>query len=239
MANGVYIPMSGAVAAQRHLNLVANNLANANTTGYKQLRPAFQEFLVRAAKTPATDKGFTAMTLTQVDNAVGPLQHTGNALDVAIDGPGFFLVQDGEETLATRAGNFRVRPDGVMVDGSGLPVLGGDPTAGPSPINVRPGGGTVSINQDGEVFQDGTNIARLALVTSDTITPRGDSHYRMEGEARAVDGPRLAPGYLEGSNVNIIRGMVELIEVSRAFETQHKLMSQYRELDRRTQDIAR
>jgi flagellar basal body rod protein FlgG len=241
MANSVYIAMSGAIAAQRRLEVLANNLANGNTTGYKQVRVGFDQFLVPRADGSAV-KGFTAITRTQVDGTAGAVERTNAPLDAAIQEDGFFAVLEGEEVLLTRAGNFHVSPENLLVDGGGRPVLGGDPRGNRTPITVRPDAGPVAIGEDGSVVQDGTSIASLAIVTvpNTALTPRGDGHYRVPAEAMTpVTDAQLLPGHLESSNVNVVRGMVDLIETTRSYETQHRLMSQFRELDRKTMEIAR
>jgi flagellar basal body rod protein FlgG len=138
----------------------------------------------------------------------------------------------------TRAGALRTTADGMLVDGSGAPVLSGDPGRGYSPIRVRPDGGPVRATADGSIEQDGTIVATLSVVTVEgqTVESVGGAHYRAETDRLAATQPRLSVGHLEGSNVGVVRGMLDLIEVSHDYESAQKLMSESRKLDRRTLD---
>lgn len=241
MANGVYIGMSAAIAAQQRLEVVANNIANANTTGFRQQRVVFGEHLVRTLDGSPAQKGFTAVNATVLDASPGELHATGNPLDVAIEGDGFFALRGPQGLMVSRAGNFAMRPDGTLVDGSGFTVLGGSPEGGLTPIVVRPDGGPVSVGSDGTVSQDGTPLARIAIVTADGrgLQPTGGAHLQVApGALRSADAT-LATGYLEGSNMNPVRGMVELVEVSHDYQSSQKLMSEFRKLDRAVMGIVR
>jgi flagellar basal body rod protein FlgG len=233
--------MSAAVAAQQRLEVVANNIANANTTGFRQQRVVFGEHLVRTLDGAPASKGFTAVDATVLDGTAGALTHTGNPLDLAIDGEGFFAVRGPQGLMVSRAGNFGLRPDGTLVDGSGMAVLGGSPEAGLSPIVVRPDGGPVSVGSDGTVSQDGTPLARIAIVTADGpgLTPTGGAHLQANPGALRSAAATLSTGHLESSNVNPVRGMVELVEVSHDYQSSQKLMSEFRKLDRAVMGIVR
>jgi flagellar basal-body rod protein FlgF len=241
VANGVYIGMSAAVAAQQRLEVVANNIANANTTGFRQQRVVFGEHLVRTLDGSPSSKGFTALDATVLDGSAGELQPTGNPLDVAIDGAGFFALRGPSGLMVSRAGNFGVRPDGTLVDGSGFAVLGGSPEEGLTPIVVRPDAGPVSVGSDGTVSQDGTPLARIAIVTADGpgLQPTGGAHLQVAPGALRTAAATLHTGHLEGSNVNPVRGMVELVEVNHDYTTSQKLMSEFRKLDRAVMGVMR
>ncbi|TPV95498.1 MAG: flagellar hook basal-body protein [Myxococcales bacterium FL481] len=240
MANGVYIAMSAAVAAERQLSVTANNLANVNTTGYKQTRTAFDAYLVKTLDGAPEEKGFTAMSLTQSDLRAGALETTGNPLDAALAGPGFFVVQTPDGEQLTRAGSFRLNEQGTLVTALGHPVLTGSGAGRRAPIQIDPGGGPVTLGSRGEVAQAGTVLASLAIVNVDpsSLTKVGDTAFRAPAEAYIdVGDPIMSSGYLERSNVNPIRGMIELIGATREYERSAKIMSKYRSLDRRTLEI--
>ncbi len=220
--------------------MVANDLANVDTTGYKRVRAAFRSHLVRSLGATPETKGFAALDQTLIDASPGSVIRTDNPLDVAIEGPGFLVVDGPNGPLLTRAGNLTVDTRGVLVDGAGNPVLGGTFGPGASPIQVSPDGGTVSISSDGTVSQGGTVLARLVIVNATNLTPREDTYYTAAAaDIQPHPAPRLLTGHLEGSNVDPVRGMIRLIELSRAFETQNRVMRQFRDLDRTTLDIAR
>lgn len=241
MANSVYIGMSAAIAAQRRLEVSANNIANANTVGFRQQRVVFEEFLVDTLDGTPSQKGFTAVVDTPLDTEAGALTPTGNPLDLAIDGDGYFLTQGPQGLMATRAGNFQLGVDGQLLDASGLPVLAGSPAEGFAPIFTRPDGGPVSVGSDGLLEQGGTPLAKIAVVTSNAgMLPTGGAHLQVQPQGlQAVQNPSVVSGFLENSNVNPVRGMVELIEISHAYEKANKIMSEFRKLDQRAMSIGR
>ena len=118
-------PLGEEPKLRERLEVVANNVANVNTAGFKQTRIAFQDFLVKEGPDGITDKGFSAMALTQTDLTAGGLQPTGNPLDVALSGPGFFMVRGPDGDTLTRNGSFRISADGTLVNANGMTVLGG------------------------------------------------------------------------------------------------------------------
>lgn len=242
MANGVYIGMSAALASQHRLEVVANNIANSNTVGFRQQRVVFGEYLVQTLDGTPSQKGFTAIDETALDRTAGALQQTGNPLDLAIEGDGYFAMRGPQGIMVSRAGNFRMQADGTIVDASGLPVLAGSPQAGLNPITVRPDGGPVRVGSDGTVMQGGTELARIAVVTVDGpgLTPTGGAHLQAApGSLKSADGATLTPGYLEGSNIDPVRGMVELIEISQDYQSSQKLMAEFRKLDRAVMSVMR
>ncbi len=237
MANGQYIALSAAVAHGTQLEIIANNLANINTTGYKQLRTSFDQHLVDA-KGEST-KGFTAIATMKTDLGAGSLIETGNPLDVALHADGFFLVRTPSGDNLTRAGSFRVTKDGTLVDTKGHPVLQGSVNGTFEPINLDPLSAT-TVSPLGGIEQDGTIVAKLSVVTTaaENLTPMGDATYRAKPDTYTdVENPEVAVGYLESSNVNAIRGMVDLIETTRAYEQSQRIMKQYQRLDKRTLDV--
>ncbi len=235
MANGIYIPMTGAIAAQQRLDTVAHNVANTDTPGFRQQRAQFSAFFVPSPDARPVEKGFVSMTDNRIDDTPGTIMTTGNPLDVAIDGPGWFVVGGPDGELVTRSGNFRMETDGTLVDIGGNPVLGGAGD-GRSPIQLRPDGGQPSVGRDGTVTQNGTQVARIAIVTIDpaALEPRGDTHYRAEAEAMEPSAnARVIGGAIESSNMNPVRGLVELVQLTRDFQSAQKVMSEYRRLDQK------
>lgn len=232
MANGIYIPMSGAMAAEKRLDIVANNVANANTPGFRQQRVAFSSFMVATDGQRPAEKGFVTIGEGRVDPTNGTIATTGNPLDVALDGPGFFLVQGAEGPLLTRNGALRMQADGTLVDGGNLPVLG----TNNKPIRLRPDGGQPSVGSDGSVSQGGIAIASMKVVTVDPtrLQPVGDMHMRAAPEDLQPANTSLISGALESSNVNPVRGLVELVQLTQGFQTHQRLMNEYRKLDQKT-----
>ena len=246
MANGVYISMSAAIAADRRLDVVANNVANVNTTGFKQTRTAFKDFLVKPGPDGLQDKGFSAMALTQTDTTQGGMQPTGNPLDVALSGPGFFVVRGPQGDMLTRNGSFRLSADGTLVNADGMQVLSSAGGAVGGPIRVDPTKGAVSIGPTGIVEQQsrgdqaGTVIATLSIMDAEQaqLSHAGGSNYSAPAAAlQPVAAPDMVSGFIEKSNVNPVRGMIELIAATRDFEQATRVMNRVQQIDKRTLDV--
>ncbi len=225
----IYTSMTGAKNLMFRQDALAQNLANANTTGYRADTVALRAVPARGQE--AGTRVFALETTTGADYSPGPMQSTGRPLDVAVQGPGWIAVQglDGTEAY-TRAGNLQVGADGTLQLPNGLPVLsdGGAPIVVPVDAKVQVGAdGTVSAKVDGrpEVNQAG----RIKLVNPEAaeLTKGLDGLFRLRGgEPAEVDETvRLAEGTLEGSNVNVVEAMIGMIAAARQFEMQMKLLS--------------
>ena len=231
----IYTAMSGAAQALEQQSVTANNLANASTTGFRAQLSAFRQvpmnFEGNAAGDPAT-RTFVLSSTPTPDYTPGPIQQTGNPLDVAIQGPGWLSVQTADGTEAyTRAGNLHVDANGQLVTANNLPVLG---NAGPMSI---PPGAAVTIGKDGTVNalipgDPPTAIAtvdQLKLVNPNVTTmTRGDDGLFRTADGQPADADptvAVAPASLEGSNVNAVSAMVDMITNARQFEMQTKLLN--------------
>jgi flagellar basal-body rod protein FlgF len=224
----IYTSMTGAKHLMYRQDTLAQNLANASTTGYRADTVALRA--VPAQGQEAGTRVFTVETTIGADFTPGPMQATGRALDVAVQGPGWIAVQalDGNEAY-TRAGNLQVGADGTLQLPNGLAVLGDG-----GPITV-PANAQLSIAPDGTVSAKNANaptvsqIGRIKLVNPETaeLAKGTDGLFRLKsGEpAAADDSVRLAEGTLEGSNVNVVEAMVGMIAAARQFEMQMKLLS--------------
>lgn len=225
----LYLAMSGAKETAYAQSINNNNLANANTTGFRQA-------LAYAYTAPVRGPVYDSRDYVQVGNQVidfcpGTLQSTGRDLDVAIQGEGFLVVQteDGGEAY-TRAGNLQVDPAGVLRNERGLAVLGdGGPITIPEYENLSIGtDGTITIQPAGATPNALAAIERLRLVNPDIQNLRRSD----DGLIRAQDGQpappdaevRVVSGMLETSNVNTVASLTRMIELSRAFETHIKMM---------------
>jgi flagellar basal-body rod protein FlgF len=223
----LYVAMSGAKETLRAQAANNHNLANASTTGFRADLSAFQSQAVTgagyASRVYATDN------TTGWDDTIGPMQSTGNSLDVAIQGPGFIAVQgsDGKEAY-TRAGDLHVDPTGLLMNGTGHTVMGdGGPISVPpsSSIDVA-GDGTVSVVPLGQTPNTVAAVARIKLVNppKDDLTRGADGLFRLKtGDPAPADANvKVASGVLESSNVNIANSMVTMIELARHFDMQVK-----------------
>ncbi len=224
----IYTSMTGAKHLMHRQDTLAQNLANASTTGYRADTVALRAVPVRGNE--AGTRVFTVETTTGSDFASGPMQSTGRPLDVAVQGPGWIAVQalDGNEAY-TRAGNLQVGADGTLQLPNGLPVLGEG-----GPITV-PADAQLSVAPDGTVSAATANsptvnqVGRIKLVNPDSAElEKGlDGLFRVRGgdPAGADESVRLAEGTLEGSNVNVVEAMIGMIAAARQFEMQMKLLS--------------
>jgi flagellar basal-body rod protein FlgF/flagellar basal-body rod protein FlgG len=225
------------------LDTIANNLANVSTPGFRASHNTFGAALATASNTSlsvlnqdANDYGF--LSGTQLDTTQGALVPTGNELDLAIDGPGFFAVQTSAGTAYTRGGNFRVSPQGQLITPAGDPVLG---EGGPITIVGEP----VSISNDGTISANGAISGRLKLTefpAGTQLESQGNSYYKAPvGTAAAAVNTKVRQGQLESSNVNPITSVVELITAQHEVESMRRTLSMFSdEMDKTaTQDLPR
>jgi len=220
----IYLAMSGAKASMQRQDVLANNLANASTTGFRAEMQAFRAVPVRGDG--ASTRVYALESTVGYDSQPGVVQATGRSLDVAMKGNGWLAVQalDGTEAY-TRAGVLEINPEGQLVTPGGLPVLGDG-----GPITL-PANATVEIAADGTISTSVGNAkpqqaGRLKLVTPETPMNRGaDGLFRgAEGDLGADPAARLQSGALEGSNVSAVETMVAMISAARQFEQQMKML---------------
>lgn len=241
----VYIAMTGAREAQTAQAVTNHNLANASTVGFRATL-AGAEHVPLAGPGHAAARAY-AMTAGQgVDMTPASLMATGRDLDVAVDGDGWIAVQaaDGSEGY-TRAGDLRVDSFGLLTNGSGHAVLGdGGPIALP-PFEslVIAGDGTISIRPLGQEASGMAVVERIRLVNppaADLVRGEDGLMRTASGDAAPPDADvRLVAGMLEGSNVNIVTSMVEMIEQARSFELHVRMMTTAEENDRASADLMR
>ncbi|WP_395452218.1 flagellar basal-body rod protein FlgG (plasmid) [Azospirillum melinis] len=242
------IASTGMMAQQMNVEVISNNIANINTTAFKRSRAEFQDLMYQAEKrqgSQSTDSGTIVPTGVEVGlgvrptsvnriNTTGNLTSTGNELDLAIEGRGYFNVtQPGGETVYTRAGSFKLSPEGTIVTADGFTVAPG--------ITVPQGTREVVINRSGEVlaYVDGkaqpVNQGQLAMtvfVNDSGLEALGDNLFRatpasgepQEGLAGQAGFGTIRQKYLESSNVNVVQEVTELISAQRAYEMNAKVI---------------
>lgn len=232
MDRSLYIAMNGAKQTLLAQTANANNLANTQTTGFKS---DFEQFRAMPAFGPGYPTRVYSMTERPgSDLSSGGLQTTGRDLDVAINGNGWIAVKAGDGSEAyTRAGDLRITPDGLLENGAGQQVIGetGAPIAIPPAQKVEIGrDGTISIVPQGSNATVTALVDRIKLVNpgNDALEKREDGlmHLKQAGgpPIQADANINLIQGSLESSNVNALSAMVEMIELSRNFELQSKVM---------------
>lgn len=254
MSKGIYTALSGAMAQNARLDTVANNLANVNTPGFKRDGQLFREYLTAYEKEPGTitvprvpasiesfydmqggDKGYVDAKGTYTDFAQGALKQTGNKLDVAIEGDGFFEVLTPAGVRLTRVGSFNVDGEGRLVTKQGLPVLR-DGGAGQDPATreIKIASANVTVSPSGEIFDGNQNIGRLSLVNvgnKDALLKTGQSLFSikdtLDPQMTLASEAKLHQGFIETSNVNVVREMTDMITATRVFESTQKGIQAY------------
>lgn len=233
----IYTAMTGASATMGQEAAVAHNMANATSTGFKTELHRLRAVPVQNAQLPT--RAFVADASVADDFSPGPLQHTNRTFDMAVQGKGWFAVQapDGTEAY-TRDGSFEVNANGNLQTRSGLPVIGtGGPIAIPPDVIVEVGAdGSISTVQRSGARNNTSAVDQLKLVNPpEQDLRRGpDGLFRLASGDPAPADPavRVASGYLEGSNVNVVEQMVSMISLARQFEMQTKMLSTAQEMDR-------
>jgi len=220
----IYLAMSGAKASMQRQDVLANNLANASTPGFRAELQAFRAVPVLGSG--ASTRVYALESTVGYDAKGGPVQTTGRNLDVAAKGNAWLAVQslDGSEAY-TRAGALQVSTEGVLVTPGGLPVLGDG-----GPITL-PANATVEIAGDGTITSTVGNAkpqqaGKLKLVVPEAPLTRGtDGLFRgADGDLPAEPSARVQGGALEGSNVSPVETMVAMISAARQFEQQMKML---------------
>lgn len=234
MANGVYVAAQGAAVQAKRMEVLSNNIANVDTTGFKP-----EVILAQSGGTQVAQRGYdygdnnfteignsVSLVGTPTDFSQGTLNVTGRNLDFALQGEGFFVVQRDDQQLLTRAGNFDLNSAGILTTDRGEPVL----DAGGSQITLNPNE-PWTLSSNGQIQQTG-NIVELAIVKPQSLgdlVKVGSNLYRPLADVAAVapEDRMTAQGYLEASGMNPVSGMMEMISASRAFEANvHMIQNQ-------------
>jgi flagellar basal-body rod protein FlgF len=228
MDSGFYAACAGLRAQTQALELIASSVANISTTGYRAQQPMFRSLLASSG-TQISDplnhaiNDFGVLEGSRTDLTAGNLERTGNALDLAIEGNGFFAIQSQGQTLYTRNGNFRVSPKGQLTTSAGDLVLGeqGVPVVLPS--------GEISISPDGTISAGGAVAGKLQVaefVPGTVPLAAGNSDYSAPAKAvRPSLDSSVRQGMLESSNVNSVKSVVDMIAVQRHAEMLERAMT--------------
>lgn len=221
------------LAQEQRMNQITNNLANVDTAGYKKENITFWEMMFTAADNRhRVGKALKPL----ISHEQGGIQTTGNPLDFAINGPGFFQVQTPEGVRYTRNGNFTLNAEGQLSTHDGSLVLG---DGGPIVLDNE----NVQVGRDGQIRSNGQVVNQLSLVNFEDLSAlekEGKTFFRPKSAASRqvpVELPNLQQGHLEGANVSVVTEMTEMIDLQRAYQTQQKVIQTIDDLD--SQSISR
>ncbi|GBR48377.1 flagellar basal body rod protein FlgF [Neokomagataea tanensis NBRC 106556] len=220
LENTTYIALSKMDAQQRAMSVIATNMANASTVGFKREDILFSDYLSHQhAGQPngAETQAYTQDRATYRDVQQGDLQQTGNPLDVALGGQGYFQLRTPDGVRLTRAGRFEQQADGTIVDESGNALLD---TAG-QPIKIPQGDQKISISSDGILSTESGDQAHIAVVSvtdENALKAQGGHLFMTDQPTQAVQQPHMAQGMLEGSNVQMMSEVTKMLDIQRNFQ---------------------
>jgi len=219
-----YLIASRMKGLEENLQVIAHNLANASTPGFKRTVGKFSAVMDAVQGEPPNADELTYAELSEraLDFSAGAIRRTGRPLDVAVHGPAMLVVQTPDGERYTRKGRLYLTPQGELVDGDGHRFAAAGGT-----LRLPPDAANVSIDRAGNVKADGATLGRLRLVDiprPDLLVPEGGGRYRNDGPAaQPAAGSQLVQGAVEESNVKPVHEMVALIEVMRAYEAASRI----------------
>ena len=235
MDNALMLGLQSQRVLQRRMDAAANNLANISTNGFKADGVLLAEADQTRAHADAAPREvrFARDIGTMHDMTQGPIAMTGNPLDVALEGDGFIMVQGpGGQTMYTRDGAFSITGEGRLVTSDGHAVL----SSGGAPIVLDPQGESPSIGRDGAIRVAGVEAGRIGVVSftaPGALTKVGDNLWDAHGQASGEFQGVVLQGAIEGSNVRPVLELTRLIEISRAYQSAAKIVSNSDELRQR------
>lgn len=246
MIRGLYTSALGLAAMDKRQEVSSNNLANANTVGYKKetvITKSFPEMLLHRLEDPALPAGTRPVTGNVgtgvqiagiiTDYSKGILQETGVPTELALVSEGYFVVNTPQGERYTRNGEFKIGPEGRLLTNDGYTVMGQN-----GEINLS--GGNLTADEFGNLFNNGTYVDTLRIVQfTNPLIKEGSSLFQGE-EPQEMELPQVTQGFLEGSNVNTIEEMVNMITIMRAYETNMKVIQTTDStLDKAVNDVGR
>ena len=231
MSRDIYTSVAGASATWRQLEITANNVANVNTTGFKEQRVAFE--ITEREREPLSATHVSVST-DGADMSNGSIIPDGVDTHFALNGPGFFQVEGDQGTYLVRSGDFRLDAQRRLVTQTGEMVMGQS-----GPIDL-PENTTLVLTENGTVMtNEGDELDRLLLVEAADLVPVGGGRWVANGATEEAMNVRVIQGALEGSNVDPVKSMVSLMEAARNFEMFQKAMQTSDQMDEKLNQMAR
>lgn len=210
-----YLALNRQVGLKLEMDIIANNIANINTTGFRKEGVSFTEFVLSAANEDSVSMADPGARYAL--DRPGGITQTGGAFDVAIEGDGFFVIDGQDGPILTRAGNFQISDTGVLSTTTGDAVLDNGGAQIPIGLDAK----DIKISTDGTISSNGNVVAQIGVVSADPVEMErfGDTAFLVADDAfEAVVNPKVRQGSLEGSNVNPVHEIARMIEVTRAYE---------------------
>ncbi|WP_170361880.1 flagellar hook-basal body complex protein [Ruegeria arenilitoris] len=210
-----YTTLSRQSGLMNEMRLVANNIANANTTGYRAQGLVFSEFVRDLPGNPSLSMARAEARNTSLQQ--GLLTETGGQFDFAIEGDGFFMVETPSGNRLTRAGAFSPSAEGDLVTMDGHRVL----DSNGAPVFIPPDAASIDVGSDGTLSIEGQLLGQIGVyrvADPKTLVREGSTQFRAEGEIDPVENPVVLQRFLEGSNVNAVEQVTRLVEIQRAYE---------------------
>lgn len=252
MHEGIFIAASAGLKQGKKLDVIANNLANANNTGFKKDRLVFKEFMPPFRPDEGLEEGRNALLPPEISNSnvsyvgisdfytdysPGTMKETNGTLDIALDGSGYLSISTEQGVRYTRNGNLRLDTKNQLVTQKGQPVLNDQG----NPIVIDAGGSDISIDPEGNISA-GTGLINLALgqiklvdfENPKSLEKLGDGLFKqtdLEAEIKPAKGTRVRQGFLEGSNVSTVEEMTDMLATLRIFETYQKMIQSIDSMD--------
>ncbi|MDP8224525.1 MAG: flagellar basal-body rod protein FlgF [Candidatus Lernaella stagnicola] len=239
MQNTIWNAVAGSLYEMKRLDVIANNLANADTNGYKADTLSFNAYLAQIQQKRFTGDRRQMHSIqdqmqTHTQFATGALKVTGNQLDVAIAGDGFFTIDTPDGTMYTRAGNFQLDAEGQLVTTEGNIVVGDT-----GPLQLQDGLAVdLVFDEYGLLYQAGEEIGRLQIAhieNPETLEKAGGKLFRPTQLTRAtpMETPDVRQGVVEGSNVNLVHEVVGIVQAGRSFEAYQRVIMLVDQLNQR------
>lgn len=221
MDNTTSIALSRLVTQQRSMDVIAGNIANTSTPGYRAERTVFADWLFTQPRTSEPSGGekmaFVQDRATWRERTQGTISHTGNPLDLALSGDGFFTVQTAQGVRLTRAGRFALQPDGGITDEGGNALL----DTGGQPMKLSAADTSLTVSADGSLSSQNGPIGKIAIVAPsdpNRISAEGGRLFRADVATAPVTSPKIVQGAVEDSNVQPVGELVRMIDTQRDFE---------------------
>lgn len=230
MSKAIFIALSGAILKEKQMELISQNLANSNSLAYKKIKVAFKDYLI-SPESEQDGKIMSDLAAVITDFSTGGINQTGNPLDIALDGNGFIAL---ENNRFTRRGDLKRNPQGYLTTQTGIPVLGSK-----GPIHIPEG--KLEIGVGGELTVNQTHLDTLKLVdfsNKDSLARIGEDLFQTDAPgspAKAV----IKQGHLEGSNVEVVKEMTQIIMTLREFQAFQKVIQGFDDADSKMIEVAR